>query len=225
MINLTLDAKVFGGRGCASVPPIIQPRWGRVNMSANVASQRTFPKQECCGRHDVQLLSSRSRRSLRMACLAVILYAVLGSGYSQTISEPTEIKLEYWRSFHGVIKQEVRIVQGRMSISTTVMRGMSAEDQKENTVSSSQFIEPKDLKPIVDIFNDARNRDYFMATAFDDRLDGSSVAITVTQNQFSMTFTSMDAFVDASSPSSVMGKAAKLLFELGGVKIPKEELY
>lgn len=197
-------------------------------MSANAAPQRAFPKQERCGRLDVQLWLSRSRRSWRLvcfACLAVILCAAVGSGYSQTISKPTEIKLEYWRSFHGVIKQEVRIVQGRMSISTTVMRGMSAEEQKKNTVTSSRFIEPKDLKPIVDIFNDTRNREYFMATAFDDRLDGSSVAITVTQNQFSMTFTSMDAFVGESSRSSVLGKAAKVLFELGGVKIPKEELY
>lgn len=25
---LTLDAEIFGERGCAGVPPIIQPRWG-----------------------------------------------------------------------------------------------------------------------------------------------------------------------------------------------------
>ncbi len=157
--------------------------------------------------------------------IATLLACALESGFSQEITAPTQVKLEYWRAFHGVIKQEVNIVNGKMDLWTRVMRGMSAEDQKANTESTSHFIKPEDLKPLLEIFNDPQNRAHFLKTPFDDRLDGSSIAITVTQNQFSITFASQDALSGLISPSARLGEAAKILFKLGQIKIPEDELY
>lgn len=181
----------------------------------------------CCATKLLFILSAQRRfmTTFRFSLLTVLFLYLLKTSFAQSVTAPTEIKLEYWRSFAGVIKQEASIVDGKMSLWTRVMKGMSAEEQKLNTKSTEHLINPKELQPILDIFNDPRNREYFLNTAFDQRLDGSCLQITVTQNQFSIIFTSQDAFSDDKSPASALGRAAQTLFKLGELDLSRQDLY
>ncbi len=163
---------------------------------------------------------------MKSLLVALLVFLPLGA-LAQKLEKITGLKVEYWRAFHGVIKQVIFFSpSGEIALNTDVMRGMTDAEREQNTKHTVKLIKRPDLASTLALFNYADVRAYFAATKPDDRLDGSFLSITVVQNSFSITFTTQDAFTRGSSKyATALGRVALELFKKADVSIPKDELY
>jgi hypothetical protein len=155
--------------------------------------------------------------------IILLLYILCASTAScQEIKEITGVRLVYWRAFHGRIEQEVGLdFEKKWYIATIIT---PQEGPKQPTKIKDTKLQ--DTLPIKDIVNDSELRSFLQKTALDSRLDGSLLQITVIENSFSFTLSSQDAFKpDASSQQRKLRKLAEILFRLGGVELPPDEVY
>jgi len=159
--------------------------------------------------------------------LLTLLALVPISTHAQRLEQVTSLKLEYWRAFHGVIKQEIIVSgSGEIALKSDVMPGKTASEQEKNKEHTVKTITQQDLSPILTLFNDIDARQFFASTQSEAFLAGSTLSITVRQNSFSITFTSQDAFVSKSLKyPAELGRLAAGLFKKAGINIPADELY
>jgi hypothetical protein len=89
-----------------------------------------------------------------------------------------------------------------------------------------QTVTKQDLAGVVTLFNDAAARQFFATAKPVLQPDGSALSITFTQNSFSMSFASQEAFsVGAAKYPRALGRAALDLFRKAGIVISKDKLY
>ncbi len=165
------------------------------------------------------------KKALPLLFLVVALLPSFAS--AQKLEKVTGLKLEYWRSFHGVIQQEIRITNtGEIALNSTILRRMTEAHQNENQKHTVKTLTERDMNSLLTLFNSGDARQFFATTKAGPQIDGSSLSITITQNSFSITFTSLDAF-DPKAPrfATALGRVALDLFTKAGITIPKSELY
>jgi hypothetical protein len=140
----------------------------------------------------------------------------------QEITKITGVRLVYWRAFHGRIEQEVGLDFEKKWYMTTIITPEGGP-QKPAIIKD---IGLQDMLPIKDIVNDLELRSFLQKTALDSRLDGSRLQITVSENSLSYVLSSQDAFMPNASPEQrKLRKLAEILFRLGGVELPPDEIY
>lgn len=144
---------------------------------------------------------------------------------AQMLEKITHLEAEYWRSFHGLIKIEVkRHAEGDLTLNYAIT---PANDQSEKaTKRSFKKIKESDLAPVLEFFNFGDVRQFFATTPTVLQPDGADLSITATQNSFSLSFHSQYAFATkASRYPRAFGKIALHLFRLAEIQVPKDELY
>ena len=164
----------------------------------------------------------------------VILLAALAllpaNVFAQKLDKLNGLQLEYWRSFHELIQQRVIVTSdGEIALNTTITPLQHPGEPPPKPRHTVKTISERDLAPVLAFFNDADARTFFASSKPDNRPDGSSLSLTVTQNSFSLSFRSQDAFPSATRNlaryHAAFGRVALELIKLAGVTIRKDELY
>ncbi len=163
--------------------------------------------------------------TLRIIAALFWLLPIVARG--QKLESITGFELEYWRSFHGVIKQTIRFPpSGEITLNSDLLPGKNETEQEAKRTHTMKLIAKEDLAPVLALFNDPAARKFFAETKPKLQPDGSALSITVTQNSLSLTFSSQDAFVPNPPPyASALGRAALELFRKAGIVISKNDLY
>ena len=148
-------------------------------------------------------------------------------GFAQQLDNVTNLKLEYWRAFHDLIQQEIRLTNsGEITLNTIVTPIQKPGEPAVAPKHTVKAISQRDLAPILAFFNSGEARQYFALNGPVLQPDGAALSVTVTQNSLSITFASQYAFdPKASRHATDFGKVAVLLFQLAEISIPNEKLY
>ncbi len=155
--------------------------------------------------------------------LSMMLLGVRASG--QSMEKITEIKIVYWRAFHGTIEQYVgKDASGKMYMATYLYRSENQEDRKQESISKD--VSQEVLNRIVEFVNDREVRKSFSKSEPFVQPDGSRIEMTVRENSFGFVFVSQTAFNSTASESDRrLGVIVVDMIRRAGIDIPKEDQY
>lgn len=161
----------------------------------------------------------------------VILLALLSltatGAFAQKLEKIMALQLEYWRAFHEQIQQTIIVTNsGEIALNTTITPIRQSGEIPSTPKHAVKAITQQDLASVLKFFNNANARQFFATHKPVDQPDGASLSISITQNLFSLSFRSQDAFTGGGTRyDSALGRIALELLQLAGVSIPKNELY
>jgi hypothetical protein len=164
-------------------------------------------------------------RSRAILLLLLTLFMPATNACAQVLDKVTDLKLEYWRAFDGLIAiRVIRTIDNELALSYTIT---AANDPDGKSAQHGvKKIKEADLTPVLTFFNFGDVREYFATNAPVRQGDGANLSVTVTQNSFSLSFASQNAFSSKESRfPNALGKVALHLFKLANISITKDKLY
>ncbi|RYD82726.1 MAG: hypothetical protein EOP84_08980 [Verrucomicrobiaceae bacterium] len=164
--------------------------------------------------------------TVRFTILFLVLLALFStSTFAQQFGPNTKVEVVYWRAFAGTIKLNISPTDDKdlaINVEITPRGNEGAQDVKRTFKKTPH----RDLTSVIRLFNDNRARQFFATTPPVLQPDGSHLSITVTQNSFSITFDSQNAF-DRRAPEheATLGRIANEFFKRAGLLLAENELY